>query len=124
MRRCLIVDDSSVVRRVAIHILESLNYVVSEAENGEEAARQCQVLMPDIIILDWHMPGPSAFDTIAAIRAIENERRPYIVYLTTEYDTLTIARAISAGANDFLMKPFDRESLAQKFTEIATALAA
>lgn len=115
MKRCLIIDDSSVVRRVAAHILGSLGCTTSESETGTDGANLCTVLMPDIVLLDWHIPNESALDTIAAIRAIESERRPYIVYVTTEHDALDIARALAAGADDYLMKPFDRQSLVEKY---------
>lgn len=119
MPRCLIVDDSSVVRKVACQILRSLGCTVSEAESGNDAVGLCSVLMPDIIFLDWHMPGSGKLDAIPAIRAIESDRRPHIVYVTTEHDTLDIARALSAGADSYMMKPFDRSMLIEKLDEIA-----
>ncbi|MDO9382436.1 MAG: response regulator [Hyphomicrobiaceae bacterium] len=124
MRRCLIVDDSSVVRKVAAQILRSLGCTVSEAESGSDAVGLCTVLMPDIIFLDWHMPGSGKLDAIPAIRAIESDRRPHIVYVTTEHDTLDIARALSAGADSYMMKPFDRAMLSEKLDEIAASVAA
>lgn len=124
MRRCLIVDDSSVVRKVACQILRSLGCTVSEAESGSDAVGLCSVLMPDIIFLDWHMPGTGKLDAIPAIRAIDSDRRPHIVYVTTEHDTLDIARALSAGADSYMLKPFDRSMLIEKLDEIADSVVA
>lgn len=124
MRRCLIVDDSGVVRKVAIQILETLGCTTSEAESLQDAVTLCRVLMPDIVLLDWHLPGANSLDAIAAIREIESDRRPVIVYLTTEHDPMSIARAFSAGADDFIMKPFDRESLQLMLSEAAARIAA
>jgi two-component system chemotaxis response regulator CheY len=124
MQRCLIADDSSVVRKVASHILRSLQYTVSEAESSEDAVGLCTVLMPDIILLDWQMPGARAVDTIKALRSVDSGRRPYIIYLTTEHDTLDIARALAAGADNYLLKPFDRSMIAEKLEEIPDSVAA
>lgn len=124
MRRCLIVDDSSVVRKIACQILRSLGCTVSEAESGSDAVGLCSVLMPDIVFLDWHMPGTGKLDAIPAIRAIESDRRPHIVYVTTEHDTLDIARALSAGADSYMLKPFDRSMLVEKLDEITDSVAA
>lgn len=124
MRRCLIADDSSVVRKVASQILQSLDLTVSEAESGADCIGLCSVLMPDIILLDWQMPGSRALDTIKALRAIESDRRPFIVYVTTEHDTLDIARALAGGADSYMLKPFDRFMLIEKLEEIAAHNAA
>lgn len=124
MRRCLIVDDSSVVRKVACQILRSLDCTVSEAESGSDAVGLCSVLMPDVIFLDWHMPGTNKLETIQAIRALDSDRRPHIIYVTTEHDALDIARALSAGADSYMLKPFDRAMLTEKLDEIAASAVA
>ncbi len=124
MARCLIVDDSSVVRKVAGQIIQSLGYSVSEADSGDDAVGLCDVLMPDIVLMDWHMPGSKPLDAIKAIRAMDRDVRPHIVYVVTEFDTLDIARALSAGADAYMMKPFDRQMLIEKIDEIATSAAA
>lgn len=122
MKRCLVVDDSSVIRKVARHILESMRYEVTEAENGREAFDACQsATPPDVVLLDWHLPVMSAMEFLSALRLAHCARRPFIVYCTTENDPSDIARAFSAGADDYLMKPFDRASLIDKFAAIAVA---
>lgn len=115
MRRCLIVDDSSVVRKIARAILEGMGYQVSEAENGKEALESCKSNPPDAILLDWHMPVMGAHEFLSALRVQTSGRRPYIVYLTTENDFADISRAYTAGADAVVMKPFDRASLEEKF---------
>ena len=124
MARCLIVDDSSVVRKVAGQIIQSLGYSVSEAESGDDAVGLCDVLMPDVIFMDWHMPGSKPLEAIRAIRALDREVRPFIIYVVTEFDTLDIARALSAGADGYMMKPFDRQMLIEKLDEIVASAAA
>ena len=55
MKNCLVVDDSSVIRKVARRILEGLEFQISEAEDGEQALDACRQRMPDAVLLDWNM---------------------------------------------------------------------
>lgn len=120
MKRCLIVDDSSVIRKVARNIVESMNYEVLEAENGQEALDRCRAVpAPDLILLDWHMPVMGALEFLSALRLTNSGRRPYIIYMTTENDATDISRALASGADDYFLKPFDRAALVNKITEIS-----
>ena len=124
MKRCLIVDDSSVIRKVARHILESMQYEVVEAENGQEALDRCRTApAPDLILLDWHLPVMGAMEFLAALRLTVAGRRPYILYCTTENDPADIARAFASGADDYFIKPFDRASLVNKVADLNAAAA-
>lgn len=123
MKRCLVVDDSNVIRKITRHILEDLNYEVAEAENGQEALDRCRGKTPDIIFLDWHMPVMPALEFLAALRVANSGKRPYIVYCTTENDAADISRAFAAGADDFMLKPFDRAMLVGKLSEIEAVAA-
>jgi two-component system chemotaxis response regulator CheY len=114
MKTCLVVDDSPVVRKVAMRILENLKVIPSEAENGQQALDLCQKVMPDIIVLDYHMPGMGTVEFLSTLRAMANGRNAVVIYCTTENDTADISRTIAAGADDFLIKPFDRESVRAK----------
>jgi two-component system, chemotaxis family, chemotaxis protein CheY len=115
MKRCLIVDDSDVVRKVASAILSAIGYEVIEASNGREGFDLAKAIMPDAILLDWQIPELAAHDFIAKLRSQTSGPRPYLVYLTTEFDHADITRALGAGADGCLMKPFDRASLEDKF---------
>jgi two-component system, chemotaxis family, chemotaxis protein CheY len=115
MKRCLIVDDSDVVRKVASAILSAIGYEILEASTGRDGLELAKSTMPDAILLDWQIPDVGAHDFIAKIRAHTTGTRPYLVYLTTEYDHYDIRRALAAGADATLMKPFDRASLEDKF---------
>ena len=121
MKRCLIVDDSSVIRKVARLILESQNFEIAEAEDGQEALDLCAEKTPDVILLDWHMPGMGATEFLTAIRLSHAKKRPYIVYCTTENDPDDLSRAYAAGADDYILKPFNRAALVGKFSEIPVA---
>jgi two-component system, chemotaxis family, chemotaxis protein CheY len=116
--RCLVVDDSAVIRKVARRILEGMNFTILEAEDGSKALDVCSVAMPDAILLDWNMPVMDGYEFLKTLRKTENGSKPKVVFCTTENDVAHIARAMHAGANEYIMKPFDRDILASKFREI------
>ena len=124
MKHCLVVDDSRVIRMVARRILEGLSYSVAEAEDGMAALRVCREKMPDVILLDWSMPGMAGVELVRAIRAEPGGGLPVILITFTEMDAGAIAQGVAVGANDYLMKPFDRETLAAKLAELRSQRAA
>jgi two-component system chemotaxis response regulator CheY len=118
MKSCLVVDDSRVIRLVARRILESLNFAVEEAADGRQAMVACQRHMPDVILLDWNMPEMNGIDFLKELRKTDAGKAPVVVFCTTETDLNHIQEAISAGANEYIMKPFDSEILENKFTQV------
>jgi two-component system chemotaxis response regulator CheY len=118
MKRCLVVDDSSVIRKIARQILEELDFTITEAGDGQAALAKCREGMPDAILLDWNMPVMNGLDFLTALRHETGGDRPVVVFCTTENDIEHISRAISAGANEYVMKPFDREIIEAKFHEV------
>ena len=118
MKSCLIVDDSKVVRMVARKILEGLNFRTEEAEDGEKALDACKRNMPDAVLLDWNMPVKSGLEFLQALRAIPDITQPIVVFCTTENDMAHIQAAIGAGANEYIMKPFDSEIIQSKFSQV------
>ena len=121
MKICLVVDDSDVVRKVARQILEQQNFIVVEAANGEEAMQHCRNDIPDAILVDWHMPVKSGQEFIEELRREEEGDRPFIIYCTTEADIDDISRAFDAGADEFLLKPFERRDLEAKLASARLA---
>lgn len=115
MKSCLIVDDSSVIRKVARRILEDMDFIVDEAEDGQEAYEKCAREMPDVILLDWQMPIMSGIEFLKALRGYTGGDKPKVVFCTTERDIGQIAMARKAGADDHMMKPFDQQMLEAKF---------
>jgi two-component system chemotaxis response regulator CheY len=92
-----------------------------EAENGEDALKLCMVRMPDVILLDWHLPAMTAFEFLTGLRLTSATKRPFILYCTTENDPADISRAFSAGVDDYMMKPFNLSELTGKFAEAGLA---
>ena len=118
MKSCLIVDDSKVIRTVARRILEKLNFEIEEACDGKAALEVCRRRMPDAILLDWNMPVMNGIEFLRELREkVEGGTAPVVVFCTTENDMQHIQEAIGAGANEYIMKPFDSEILETKFAQ-------
>lgn len=118
MSVCLVVDDSGVVRKVARRILEELGFKCEEAADGQLAYEFCSKNMPEAILLDWNMPVMSGIEFLEKLRAMPSGNDPKVVFCTTENDMNHIQRAITAGANEYIMKPFDTEIIKSKFIQI------
>lgn len=122
MKTCLVVDDSKVIRKVARHILEALNFNVEEAGDGREALDRCNAGdLPDVILLDWNMPVMSGMEFLRSLSSVDRASRPKVVFCTTENDLAHINAAIEAGADEYMMKPFDRETLESKLQLVGVA---
>ncbi|HEY1095910.1 MAG TPA: response regulator [Alphaproteobacteria bacterium] len=98
-------------------ILEELEFTCTEAENGALAYDFCDKIMPDLIMLDWNMPVLNGIEFLKKLRSMENGGKPNVIFCTTENDMSRIQMAIQEGANDFIMKPFDKEILRTKLVQ-------
>ncbi len=121
MTRVLVVDDSSVIRKVACRIFEAMSLQTAEADNGQAALDACASAMPDAILLDWNMPVMDGFAFLKELRRMPGGAGPKVVFCTTENDVAHIARAMHAGADEYIMKPFDKDIVRSKFEEIGLA---
>jgi two-component system chemotaxis response regulator CheY len=117
---CLITDDSSLVRKIARKIFAGLGFEVDEAENGQVALQKCLNRMPDVVLLDWNMPVMDGLEFLKSLRRSEGGRAPAVIFCTTETDVDHVQRALANGANEYLMKPFDAESLIAKLDMVVT----
>jgi two-component system, chemotaxis family, chemotaxis protein CheY len=118
MKQVLVVDDSPVIRKTARRILEGLNFQTAEAIDGKQALGACSFLMPDAVIVDWSMPVLDGFEFVKQLRRMPGGEKPKVLFCTSEYDVAQIARAMHAGADEVLMKPFDVSIVKAKFEEI------
>ena len=116
MKHCLVADDSEVIRKIARRVLESMSFEVSEAQSGQQALETCQERAPHAILLDWSMPDMTGLQILASLR-LSSDRKPYILYCITENDPDDIARAMAAGADDVLLKPFHGHELEAKLVD-------
>ena len=114
---CLVVDDSSVVRKVARRILEKNGFTVREAEDGQQALEACRADMPRAVLLDRNMPVLDGIGFLKALRAEFGPDDPIVVMCTTEAAAERIMEGIEAGAQEYVMKPFDEAILLDKLAQ-------
>jgi two-component system chemotaxis response regulator CheY len=117
MKIILVADDAPVIRKVARRLLQDMGFVVVEAETGDQVVAICRDNMPDAVIIDYDMPGVKSIDAISEIVRMPGGKDCKIIYSTSELLIPEMTRAKRAGANGFLMKPFNRKILAHKLTE-------
>lgn len=116
MKTCLVVDDSRVIRKVAGRIIEDMGFEIAEAGDGMEALAWCRTVMPDTILLDLNMPVMGGLEFLRALRAYEGGKAPNVIVCSVDNEPARIAEALEAGADEYIMKPFDGEIIASKFT--------
>lgn len=121
MKTCLVVDDSRVIRKVVCRILKEMSFDAEEAESGADALVLCRRQMPDVILLDWHMPQMSGIEFLKALRSETRGNHPVVLFCTTENDPVHITEAIGAGADEYILKPFNRPMLEAKLAEVGLA---
>lgn len=114
---CLVVDDSPVVRKAARRMLEKFGFTVEEAGNGAEALAACRAGLPRAVLLDWNMPVMDGLQFLRAARAEFGPDRPVVVLCSTEAGLERIVEALEAGAQEYVMKPFDEAILHDKFRQ-------
>jgi len=118
MKSCLILDDSSSIRKVTGRILSDLEFEVSEADNEPEALAACEARMPDCVIVDWQVPDVDSLRFLKMLRGMPGGDRPKIVYCLSENDPMSVAKAMRHGADGHMLKPFDRDLLKDSFAAV------
>jgi two-component system chemotaxis response regulator CheY len=121
LKTCLVVDDSRVIRKVARRIEEDLGFEVAEAADGLEALAWCHAAMPDAVLLDWHMPMMGGIEFLRRLRMEPGGAGPKVIVCSVENDLERIREALDSGADEYIMKPFDGEIVAEKFAQAGVA---
>jgi two-component system, chemotaxis family, chemotaxis protein CheY len=113
--RVLVLDDSRAVRFIIGKILKELGMEVFHAANGLEGLEQLKQV-PDIelMLVDWNMPEMNGLDFIRTVRAQPAFANVRILMVTSEAEGVQVTRALNAGANEYLMKPFTKDVLVAK----------
>jgi two-component system chemotaxis response regulator CheY len=119
MKHVLVVDDSSVVRKIARRIVEGVAMRVSEANDCMQALEMCAQEMPDAIILDASLEGLKPLDFVRELRQSAGGDAPRIIYCSAENDVIHLAGAMRSGANMFMLKPFNRAELLSRLQDLA-----
>ena len=113
--KALVVDDSRSMRAIVSKLLRELGFTVEEAASGQEALAMLHAGGPvDLVLLGWNMPQMDGCEVLSLIRSEPRYRNMRVMMVTTESEMSQVAVALEAGANEYLAKPFDRESLVEK----------
>lgn len=118
MTLCLVIDDSRLIRTIHGRMLAQLGLRTREAEHGEQALTACREEMPDVVLVDWNMPVMDGVTFVRQLRALPDGGRPKVILCTIESDMAHITRALADGADEYIMKPFDKEIVASKFHQV------
>ena len=114
--QCLIVDGSAMVRRVAARIVRDIGFEAVEARTGREALDAAQLRRPDAVLMDWVSGEMEAPELIAALRGSDTSETPIrVVLCTADRRVERIEAALAAGADEYIMKPFDSDIIESKF---------
>jgi two-component system chemotaxis response regulator CheY len=118
-KRILVVDDFSTMRRIVINILHRLGYQnVVEAENGADALKKLKGESFQLVISDWNMPTMTGLELLEAVRADASLKDTPFLMVTAEGRKENIIAAVKAGANNYVVKPFNQATLEEKITNI------
>jgi two-component system, chemotaxis family, chemotaxis protein CheY len=113
--KVLVLDDSKAMRTILKKILESVGAIVEEAENGQEGLKKLELgIQPDIVLVDWNMPGMSGLEFVYAVRANPQYRQLQLMMVTAETERSQMGKALAEGANEYVMKPFTKEVILEK----------
>jgi two-component system, chemotaxis family, chemotaxis protein CheY len=118
MKTALVVDDSSVIRKIARRMFEELHFKVLEAEDAAAAMSICTAKLPDVILLDWNMPEKSGLEFLVELRSMPHGGEPKVIFCTTENQQSKILSAMEAGADEYIMKPFNEYVIREKLEQV------
>ena len=122
--RALIVDDSRAMRTILRGILKGLGFETFEAGHGKEGLQRLEeVGATDLALVDWNMPEMNGLEFVQAVRGVQAYDDTRLVMITTETDMARVSAALEAGANEYLMKPFTKESMLDKLAILGLAAA-
>ena len=116
-KTCLVVDDSELIREIAIRIITDLGLAADGAADASAAIEYCRENKPAAVFLDWDLPSMGALDFLREAASLQGER-PAVILCATENDHQQFVLAKAAGASHHILKPFDKGALAIKLAEI------
>lgn len=110
----LVIDDSRAMRMILGRMLRDVGSTVTDAANGLEGLQQLTATSPDLVLVDWNMPEMSGIEFLVAMRRPPYASTAKVLMVTTESEVAQVVRAIGAGADEYLMKPFSKPAVLDK----------
>lgn len=114
MTKCIIADDSKIIRMLLVKIMENFGFEVHEAEDGEEVLELVLEQEPELVICDWNLPVMDGIDVLYKLRSDKKITQPKFMFCSLVTDTSKMRQALDGGADDFVMRPFDEDIIASK----------
>ena len=122
--RALIIDASRAMRALLGRILAELGFEIAEAGDGREGLEQLRTNgVPDVALVDWNMPQMSGIEFVEAVRAVRDYDAMRLVMVTTETEMTRVVKALGAGLDAYVMKPFTKEAVVEQLERIGFAAA-
>ena len=115
--RALVIDDSRAIRVILGQILKALKFEVHNADHGLEALEKLKETGPvDLVLVDWNMPEMNGYEFVCAVRKDDQYNGMRLMMVTTETEMAQVVKALEAGADEYVMKPFTKEMIVEKLT--------
>lgn len=115
--RALVIDDSRAIRMILGQILKALKFEVFNAGHGLEALEKLKETGPvDLALVDWNMPEMNGYEFVCEVRKDDKYKDMRLMMVTTETEMSQVIKALEAGANEYVMKPFTKEMIVEKLT--------
>ena len=115
--RALVIDDSRAIRVILGQILKALKFEVHNAGHGLEALEKLKETGPvDLVLVDWNMPEMNGYEFVCAVRKDDQYNGMRLMMVTTETEMEKVVKALEAGADEYVMKPFTKEMIVEKLT--------
>lgn len=113
--KALVIDDSRAMRLILGRMLRELGMEVAEAADGREGLAQLDDgLAPSLVLVDWNMPEMTGIEFVEAVRRPPYSSTAKVVMVTTETEVPQVVRALQAGADEYVMKPFTKDAIFEK----------
>jgi len=121
--KALVIDDSKAMRTILAGILTGIGFDVFEAENGLEALEQMKKVTDlSLALVDWNMPEMNGYEFVRKVREHDAYRGTKLMMVTTETEMAQVAKALDAGADEYVMKPFTRDIILEKLDLLGLSL--
>lgn len=122
--KCLVVDDLPIIRRILGVMLSRLGFALIEADTVQKALTLCEAALPDLVVVDWNLPDEDGISLVQHLRRLPGGEKMKLIMCTVERSVTHIETALSAGADEYITKPFGIDVLETKLGYLGFDVAA